>query len=121
MEITISELIARRDDKWRFSSSVKDTFTALYTIARHDKTILEGEPLALIIQQLFTIESAPGGPYYSKFPDGSIQPRTFDGETNESIARFLGVYDIELPALTAFLGKTFLVPEELSKKRKIFC
>ncbi|MBY0328743.1 hypothetical protein K2Q02_01470, partial [Patescibacteria group bacterium] len=117
MNIIKDDLIIRRDEILTFTHSVSETFLALYEIALQDKELLEGRPMALIVEQLFTIESKPGGPYYSTFTNGSIQPKIFDSETNTAIARFLGLYDIELPALTEFLeGKTFLVPEDSVKK-----
>lgn len=124
MNTVIQELLGRRDSEWKFSSSVHETFTALYTIARHDKQLLEGEPLSKIIQLLFSVESKPGGPYYSTFPDttdsSSVIAKTFNKETNESIARFLGLYDIELPQVTEFLeGKTFVTKESSSYKKNI--
>jgi len=118
MNTVIHDLLLRHDSEWRFSSSVHETFTALYTIARHDKKLLEGEPLSKIVQLLFTVESKPGGPYYSTFPDGSVRPKIFDSETNESIARFLALYDIELPNLTEFLGKTFIAKGSTPRKKR---
>jgi len=115
MKKEITRLLAKRSPEWRFGESVYDTFSALSIIARYDKKILEGEPMAKILTLLFSVESNPGGPYYSVFPDDTVPSKTFaktfNTETNESIARFLALYDIELPNLTAFVGRSFLTGE----------
>ena len=95
MNKQIKELLSKRDADWRFPGGVYENFCALSTIARHDKSLLYGEPLGKIMAFLVSIEKKPGGPYYSQH--GSI-----DRATNACIASFLSIYDIHLPALKPF-------------------
>lgn len=105
MHTRIRDLISLRDDSWRAPGSVADNFRELAEIAEHDPKLLQGAPLGAIMRLLISVESRPGGPYYSEFPSERIVQR-IDKETNTAIARFLAVYDIRLPNLDACLGET---------------
>lgn len=106
MNNELQQLLSELHEQWRFPGTVYDTFSALIEIAQRDKTLLYGEPLGKITQILTSIESRPGGPYYSYFPEkGKACPKIFDHQTNDAIDRFLALYDVELPKLREFLHK----------------
>lgn len=128
MNKKIQSLLAERDDAWRFPGTVYDTFTALTQIAHYDKNLLDGKALGAITNTLVSIESAPGGPYYSTFSEDNTHPLIFDRKTNTAIAEFLALYDIELPNLSTFLKQkeqekktvlksTFTDPEVIMMKK----
>jgi hypothetical protein len=100
-------LMSFKDERWRFPGTVCDLFTALSKIASYDKKLLQGKPLGKISALLVSIESCPGGPYYSQFP-GTLEKgakNICDRKTNEAIRRFLTIYVVELPNLDKFLHK----------------
>lgn len=104
MNTPLQDLLKTRDSAWRFPGSVYDNFCAYHAIATHDRSLLPADALAQILQLLVSIEQQPGGPYYSQFSEKGKKKGTIDHKTNAAIARFLALYDIELPALTGFLG-----------------
>ncbi|HEV7702397.1 MAG TPA: hypothetical protein VGO63_03085 [Candidatus Paceibacterota bacterium] len=107
MKTKIKEPLPLKNEEWYFPNSVHDTFEALYAIASHNKKLLEGKPLGRIAALLMSVESRPGGPYYSQFPKTfrKAVKGTIDKRTNQSIGRFLSLYDIELPQLGKFFEK----------------
>lgn len=107
MNIKIKKLLPLKNNEWYVRESVYDTFSNLYAIALRDKTALTGETLGTIARALISIETQPGGPYYSQFPETSAvaEKGIVDIKTNEAIERFLSLYDIELPELNQFLQK----------------
>jgi hypothetical protein len=91
-------------DTLSFPGTVCDAFSALHAIASYDKNLLEGRPLGKITALLVSLESVPGGPYYSA-PAAKGGQKICDRRTNLAIARFLSVYEVKLPNLDTFLGK----------------
>lgn len=134
MNNKIKKILLTRDENWRFPGSVYDNFLALFEIAKYDKKLLDNEALGKIISSLISIESKPGGPYYSfftniqKINDKHIKNYTkqgknninkiIDPKTNEMIDRFLSIYDIHLPSLLPFSG--LRKNHKKIKKEKIF-
>jgi hypothetical protein len=108
-------LLFRKNKNWEFGESLLSDFSALSTLAECDKSIINGSALAIITKRLTEIEEKEGGPYHS--PDGKIDPAT-----NAAIARFLSLFEVELPSLKIFneqSGETFGISEtEASKTAK---
>ena len=88
-------LLARKNKKWEFGESLLSDFCSLSALALYDKGIISGSVLAVITKRLTEIEKKEGGPYRS--PDGKVDPAT-----NAVIARFLSLFEVELPSLKEF-------------------
>jgi len=86
---------AGKSREWKFNGSLLADFCVLTALAEYDKSIIDAAGLAAITKRLTEIETQEGGPY--ALPDGSI-----DGPANAAVARFLAIYDVELPALSSF-------------------
>ncbi len=116
-------LLSRKNKNWKFGESLLSDFCALSALAEYDKSIINGSVLAIITKRLTMIEEKEGGPYCS--PDGNV-----DSATNAAIARFLSLFEIELPSLKIFneqTDETYGIPEtetlkiakSLSKKKSM--
>ncbi len=106
MKKEISELLKVPNDKRPFSGNVSELFFALSKIARKDKNMIKAETLGKITALLVSLESAPGGPYYSRVPENSLKKKgEIDYETNRAIAEFLSLYGVCLPKMAEYMPK----------------
>lgn len=100
-------LLVRKNKNWGFGESLLADFCSLSALAEYDKSIISGSALAVITRRLTEIEEKEGGPYRS--PDGKVDPAT-----NAAIARFLSLFEVELPSLKTFaeqIDKAYGFPE----------
>lgn len=116
-------LLSRKNKNWEFGESLLSDFCTLSALTEYDKSIINGSALARITKRLTEIEEKEGGPYRS--PDGKIDPAI-----NAAIARFLSLFEVELPSLKIFneqADETYDIPEtealkiakSLSKKKNM--
>lgn len=89
-------LLSNKNKQWKFGESLLSDFCSLSALSAHDKEVISGSALAIITKRLTKIEEKEGGPYSS--PDDKVDPAT-----NAAIARFLYLFEVELPSLKIFI------------------
>lgn len=92
-------LLSKADKNWQFSQNLFVNFSVIVALAEYDLEIFDGAALAAILKLLTKLEVQLGGPYYSRENSQKI-----DLAFNLQVARFLSLFEVDLPNLTAYFS-----------------
>jgi hypothetical protein len=104
-------LLAQKNNNWRLALDNRVNFYVLAVLAEYDKDLIGGKALALILKELITLESEPGGPYYLSVGE---RPEKIDLAVNAGVAKFLSFFEVELPNLRPYQNLLATVKEVIN-------
>ena len=97
-------MVAPNQTKASYPDDLDDTFTALYSLYKFDRSLITGNILAKVTRLLLKSEINPGGPYTTWITVQDMKSNWQDTDigVNSNIAYFLSLLNIRTPALMTY-------------------
>jgi len=108
---------SRAHSEQPYPDDLDDTCCSLSALYHYNPDLLDGKVASLLVQQLLTNETQPGGPYETWLIDKSAKPEWHDIDiaVNANIGYCLSLLGVSLPGLDSYIASG-LASHKLSSK-----